>query len=247
MGRQFDQIAESFIEADIGIVTATPLSMSILFYPTVTAEDEYCLIQIGDKDTDDNYFRLSAEQFDGGPYLNVFANVRDSGDTNWAQATNDFRVNAWNHAGGSWTSATERYAICNGDFANVGINTTNITPTGINRTTIGRERDVTPDDNWIGWLAECGIWDVALTPAEFGLLASGIPPDQIRAGHLKGYYPLVRPGSLVLDMSGNGNHLNTFNNPGITEHPNLRSLPMRTGVVAIPPFKPEAVVLEHWR
>jgi hypothetical protein len=53
-----------------------------------------------------------------------------------------------------------------------------------------------------GRLAEVGIWDVALSDAEFAALLKGISPLHIRRGHLKGYWPLFGVAFPEADISG---------------------------------------------
>jgi hypothetical protein len=57
-----------------------------------------------------------------------------------------------------------------------------------------------------GRIAEVGIWDVALSDAEFGALAKGASPLRFRRDHLKGYWPLFGVAYPEADLSGNVNN-----------------------------------------
>ena len=56
-----------------------------------------------------------------------------------------------------------------------------------------------------GRIAECGIWNVALSDNEIVSLATGVPPSRIRPGSLKGYWPLWGAAFPEPDLSGNRN------------------------------------------
>jgi concanavalin A-like lectin/glucanase superfamily protein len=55
-----------------------------------------------------------------------------------------------------------------------------------------------------GLIAELGIWNIDLTPAEIAQLASGVSPALVQPGNLRGYWPLCGVGSPEPDLkSGN--------------------------------------------
>ena len=117
------------------------------------------------------------------------------------------------------------------------------TPSGHNTTYLGTTRDSLEYHN--GRIAEPAIWNVSLTPDEVNRLSAGQLPSTIRSGNLKGYWPLVRPGNVAFDKSGNGNHMTDSGGPiGMIKHPPLRG--KDSGVVAIPPYRPQAVILDDW-
>jgi len=66
--------------------------------------------------------------------------------------------------------------------------------------------DVDAAETLIGLMAECGIWNVALTAAQIQELANGVLPSAVQAANLVGYWPLTGTDSPELDRSGNGNN-----------------------------------------
>ena len=74
-----------------------------------------------------------------------------------------------------------------------------ITPASINRTSIGKRDNVSADRNFgstgTGYLADVGIWNVALTDAEVLSLSKGVSPLKVRPSALVLYCPLYGGGS----------------------------------------------------
>ena len=107
-----------------------------------------------------------------------------------ARTTTGYSINTWAHGCGVFNASNSRSAFING--GGKGTNTTNITPSGMNRTSIGVFRATNRYDPFQGSIAEVGIWNVALTDDEVLALAKGFTPDQIRPQSLIAYLPLVR-------------------------------------------------------
>ena len=66
-----------------------------------------------------------------------------------------------------------------------------------------------------GLLAEVGIWNAALSPAEIASLAKGVTCDKIRPQNLVFYAPLIRD---LLDQKG-GKTITNNNGATVANHP----------------------------
>ena len=66
-------------------------------------------------------------------------------------------------------------------------------------------------------IAECGIWNAALTAAEIASLAKGMTPDKIRPQSLVFYAPLVRN---LQDVKG-GLAITNNNAATVAAHPRI--------------------------
>lgn len=111
----------------------------------------------------------------------------------FAEATIDIATSTWFHGAAVFTSATSRACLLNG--ASKGTNATSKTPASApNRVImgVGGGTPIATPHSSTGLIAEAGIWDVALTDEEIGLLAKGISPSNIRPGNLVSYMPLIR-------------------------------------------------------
>jgi hypothetical protein len=123
----------------------------------------------------------------------VIAQTGDGTSTSGSTTTATMSANVWAHIGGVFTSSTSRTAYLNGVAATV--NTTSRTPTASNKTSIGigysQNNTVTGrfDD---GYIAEVGIWNVALTAADMLILATGASPIMVKPESLVAYYPMIR-------------------------------------------------------
>lgn len=121
---------------------------------------------------------------------NVVAQTSSSLGSGASTTSGSVSRGEWNHAAAVFASSASRIAYLNGIAATE--NTTNITPVGIDLLRIASHASSLsiffPFD---GLLAECAIWDVALTPEEIVQLALGFAPTSIRLASLVSYYPFV--------------------------------------------------------
>jgi hypothetical protein len=69
-------------------------------------------------------------------------------------------------------------------------------------------------------VAECALWNVALTAAEIDALAAGFSPLFIRPGSLVGYWPLGGAYSDYIDPIGS-NTLSATGDPAAADHPRI--------------------------
>jgi len=98
-------------------------------------------------------------------------------------------LDAWTSCGFVASSTTNRQVFVNG--AGGTVNTTSLSPSGLNQTAIGTAYKVTPGDWFGGFLGEVAIWNVALTVHEIAALAKwGRKATTIRPASLVMYQPM---------------------------------------------------------
>ena len=149
-----------FLETNTAAVTAIPFSILAWFNPD--ANNQYNTISmLADKDVTNQYFRLSLRGGDGPPGP-VTATIRQSG-ASWASSAADYSASTWQHGAAVFNSSTVRAAYLDGE--NKGTNTTNSSPTGMDRTSVGRSGDASPGDYMDGLIDEVWILDIAVSDA----------------------------------------------------------------------------------
>ena len=143
--------------------------------------------------------------------LDVNKSFVQSGGT-FSVSTNTYSANTWTHIAGTFRSGSAQPWL--GGTGGATISPTMFTPT---ETIIGARRNNTIGVYFPGRLAEVGIWNAELTPAEIASLAKGMSCDKIRPQSLVFYAPLVRD---LIDQKGG---LTITNNNGATvaNHPRV--------------------------
>jgi hypothetical protein len=180
---------DDYIEAASAVLTAAPLTMACWFRPVNTTTNFSLMSLSVDTGATDRFVLQAAGAVTGDP---VRLQITQGGTTsNAATSSSGFTANTWYHAAGVFTSSTSRKAYISGVGGTA--DTTNLTPSGVNRTGIGYH--ITSGSRTVftnGRIAEAAIWDVALDDAEIAALAKGFRPSLIRPASLRLYVPLVR-------------------------------------------------------
>lgn len=236
MAYLFDDASNEYIEVDSAPITAAPLTWSCWAYVDDLSIDS-AFMWLGDKDVSDNHWHMKC---DGNGSDQLLLRSRNNALGVDAITTNAFSVNTWHHCFAIITNSTDRTAILDGDTANKGTNTTSSAPDDIDRFTIGRNGDSTPNNEMSGRIAEVAMWDVALTEAEGVWLSKGFSPLTLthRLTNLKLYRDLIRD----LNRPYIGASMTAFNNPVVSEHPPMIysaprtfwSVPAAVGAVDLP-------------
>lgn len=207
MARHFQASSSTYISIASAVATATPLSIACWFYNYDTVYTDALLMDLHNNASASglNCFQLMCQGFGSGGGVQA---VTGDGATNEGVSSRtpnnrDWKPFNWTHAAGVFASAASRAVYMNaGDKAT---GTASITPSGINRTTIGRESQVTPGNYFYGRIMDVAIWNVALEDAEIAKLAGGVArPDSIRPESLQLYVPLPPYGAPV-DLQSNFN------------------------------------------
>ena len=142
----------------------------------------------------------------------------------WSAAftTTQHVASTWQMATGVWGSDTDRRAFLDG--GGKGTDATESILAGTQDTTaIGMMRDSTPNWAFDGQLAECAIWNVALTDAEIAMLYQGgtaMHPGMIRPSALIHYWPIYGITDPEMDLVG-GKGLALAATPLKAEHPQV--------------------------
>lgn len=208
MARDFDGSTQYGRKATFASITAYPFSMHCRAnFDTVAGGKALFTLY---KDTS-NFFTIMT---DGGSST---IRAREDGSGSGASADS-----AASPTGGTWLSALAVFAANNSRtiYVNGGSKVTN---TNTLTTTF-------PTDIFVGSLdttnflvdakiAECAIWNVALTDAEALSLAAGIAPDRIRPASLVEYFELM--GKTSPEPGRRGNTLTLTNSPTAADHPKV--------------------------
>lgn len=211
MSKVFDGSTQ-WLNNNVAPFTAAPFTMACWFNPDTVAT-EMALMFVGDKDATNNYQNLA---FRG----DVAGDPIAAGSRNTAYVFAQSSAGAagvggvWYHACGVWASATSRVAYFNG--ANSGSETTSSSPDANDTYAIGRDNDSTPARFFDGKIAECAVWDVALTAAEVAILGLGYSPLFVRPQNLIRYSPLIRVSTDLVNVT-----LTENGSPTIDTHPRI--------------------------
>ena len=130
--------------------------------------------------------------------------------------------NDWSHAACIFNASNDRKLYVNGS-SNLYSNGTNIGVTTLtDADVVGMGYGPTNGNNafYKGDMAECGLWNAALTTAEIDSLAAGFSPLFIRPNSLIGYWPLGGPYSDYTDVIGQ-NTLSATGDPAASDHPRI--------------------------
>jgi hypothetical protein len=134
-----------------------------------------------------------------------------------ADTTTAASAASWNHACGVFNAANSRTAYLNagGAFTRT---TSGASLTGANEILVGARRvSGTLGTYYTGLIAECGIWNVALTQPEIASLAKGMTCDKVRPQSLVFYAPLIRD---LQDVRG-GLTITNNNTATVADHPRV--------------------------
>jgi len=182
------------------------------FYATNFNGD--ALLSIHSKaDTNDNYLKLRLGGSGG-----ISAYVARGGSVDGPNATASVSTGTWFHVAGVFTSNTSRTIYLNG--GNSATNTTSVTPISLSELGIAtyyRDSADTYDQHLVGYAADIGIWNVALTAGEIAELAAGVSACLVRPDGLVGAYRLLDNDGDV-DWWGQ-NNLTASGSPTYTQQP----------------------------
>ena len=206
MSRLFNG-SDEYLQTSSAVVSAVPLTIAGWVYFTGSVFVSGTVLCVADTSATDHLFSLRVTG--NGSVINVRGLTRGGG---YAEAISAGAVtaNAWQHVAFISSATNAREALVMGGGS--GTNATSATPLNLDASSIGRQCDNSPGDYFPGRLAEIGVWNVALTTAEVGILAAGYSPLFVRPQSLIAYYPLIRDEDQ--DRVG-GYDMTAFNAPAI--------------------------------
>jgi hypothetical protein len=212
MARLFDRASDEYLQLDSAPVTAAPFTFGAWCRTDIdTTTDDYCIMQIQDKDSEQNYWRLTADGADGAGDFRMYA---QDGSIAGPASTVIPVVDRWYHVIGIEVASTWRGIYIDGLPRSS--NSTDISPAGADSVTIGYEGDSTPGDGWDGAIAEAFLYNTNLRLPEIWMLSCGVPPSQIRPQNLVAYWPLFGTDR---DMGKSRFHMTPYNTPSWADHP----------------------------
>lgn len=187
--------------------TAAPVTLACWFNPNATSLQT--LMQLGDAGAT-NYLMLYVQTAGVFSLLSAAYDGSSVGTSNASTVS----TSTWQHACAVFTSTTSRQVYLDGSAGS--LDTTTVTPTGIDDLSLGRRLTSGNARVFDGYLAEAGVWSVALTAAEIAALAAGYSPRFIRPQSLIFYAPLVRS---TLELTGTG--VTESGTVGVVDHPSI--------------------------
>jgi hypothetical protein len=138
---------------------------------------------------------------------------RQNGDTgNFPVGGTTLTTGVWNHVGCCVSFGSNGKVYLNGvnDTASFGSGSaattagTFVSSTGVNHDGLGAFFTVAVPTSTArqldGRLAECALWNVELTAADFASLAKGFTPDQVRPESLVAYWPMTGNASNIAEL-----------------------------------------------
>ena len=194
MARDFEVGTSDYVEKTSAIVSAYPFSFGCWIKPESVAAG--AILSIAVSGSTDNYWKL---EISGSNVIRF--RTRASAANSDALTAATVSVGTWYYVGLTATSATSRAVFLGTDK---GTNTTNKTPTGMDRTSIGRSAESTGNGYFDGIISQPCIWNVALSDADHALLAGGDHPLSVQNGSIVSYWPF-NGGSPELDSVGSNN------------------------------------------
>lgn len=108
-----------------------------------------------------------------------------------ADTSTGFSANTWHHGCAVFAGKDDFRAYIDGGSEGSNTAASDVSGT-MDNISIGRLTRSTPQNYTTGLIAECAIWDVALTAAQVSVLADGRAPSNLAPSSLVFYAPIVR-------------------------------------------------------
>ena len=211
---------QDYYEISVPLILTYPLSLACWFWTTNQGTNQMLMGLYDNAESTSHIADLYYRSVDDTIRARSFAPVPTFGR---AISTSTLQDETWTHCGGRFVSTTERSVYFQG--VNENTDTTSSDPTTPNVFDIGRQGDSSPA-NWMdGVIAEIGIWDVALTDAEFAEMGVHYKsPLFIRPENLFGYYaPIWESGvGRLVNYAPNAKRnldMEAFATPQYSAHP----------------------------
>jgi hypothetical protein len=166
-----------------------PVSMACWFNADATTADMDLMNLCPDTGTDDG-FRLRAAGGTGGDPIQMIS--REGGAEGSASTSAGFSTGTWHHACGVVSAVDARAAYLDGGSKGTGSGTQDVALAATSKIAVGAYRTDSTFNEFDGKIAECAIWNVALSDEEVLVLAKGYSPLLVRPQSLVFYAPLVR-------------------------------------------------------
>jgi len=213
MARAFSSASSQYGELT-GTFPNVPLTMACWF--NRSAAQAQVIMAVG---TGANGSRAGT-WLDAGNYSNFVVSNSTGSVTSNVAITTATTAGVWYHLVGVTSSTTSRLAYLNGTASSTA--TTSVTMDTPDYIDLGtRTVGGTKAAYFSGRLADCAVWDAALTQDEVTSLYKGMSPLHIRPANLKFYAPLWGNASPEINLCGGTVTLG--NSPTKYDHPRIYS------------------------
>ncbi len=210
MARSFDSALSQYCQVDSNLaVTGPPFWISAWVFPVAHADQAVCFL--GDKDAAEEHHMLFIVQ--GG---RVQARTISTGSGYaFAETVTTVTLSAWQHVMGVWAAHDDRRVYLGGT---PWANDTFRSATGLDRTSVGRAGDSTPEGYFAGRIAELAVGTGTPSDSQVAALAGGFDPRLVfPRSSLRAFWPFLGGDEDLL-----GEHsLTAYNSPSWAEHPPL--------------------------
>jgi len=160
---EFDGTTDYFVNTSNLIVTGVPFSMTG-WYRTTSDSTTQSVCNVADFAGGSNQMGLDLSGTESGDPVRAYSQAGSFA----ASSLQGYTINTWEHIAGVWASATSRVVSLNGVGGTP--NTTNLTPAGLDNTSVGMKRDDSADGDFSGRLADVRVYNRALSDAEVAAL-----------------------------------------------------------------------------
>lgn len=210
----FDDGASQYLGIASAVLTATPITMACWMYcdDAGAEQDVMTLVETT------NYYRFQLTARGDAVGDRIRAQIESAGGFTHAETSAGYSVNTWHPICAVFTSNVSRAVYIDG--GNKGTDTTDRTPSGIDKTFIAAISGA--GDFFSGRVAEAAFWNAAFTDEDVALHATGVPPWKIRPSNLVACYPL-NVAAMIHDIIG-GYNMTAYNAPVTAEHPPVATL-----------------------
>jgi hypothetical protein len=216
MARAFTAASTQYLSCASAPVTTYPLTLAAWVRP-VALSGARAILGVGVNGG--THRILMQHNFGGGLHLQITA--IDAEGAAGGTLASGLTAGSWAHVAGVFesNSNTTWTPYINGSSSGLVRSDGNITrnPSGLNFLGVGARFATTVGLPYDGDIAECGIWNAALTAAEIASLAKGMTCDKVRPQSLVFYAPLVRD---LIDYKG-GLTITNNNTATVANHPRV--------------------------
>ena len=195
MARDFNGTSH-YLESSTMPVSAYPFTLACWVNPDSQAGAQF-LFGFGSSTLTNHYTYLGMRgDLVGDPFGIIIIAGGSAGN---AQTTTAYQNGQWQHICGVFTSATSRAIFRDG--AGKGTSSVNIPfSASLDLFSVARlSRGAASSGYSNCQVAECAVWDAALSDGEVALLAKGVSPITVRPTNIKTYHPVIGKHSPEID------------------------------------------------
>lgn len=213
MSYSFSSSNNQYLSTTSSPVTTKPLTIAVWFY-TGNTSGNTAMVALDLAGAPAEGFRLFTTN------QTVRASEAKNGSGVNIDATANYSTNTWSHAAAVWVDGNfplGRIYLNGGNSALATAYALYDYDIAANQILIGSRTNTTTGLYFNGYLADIGIWNVALTAGEIAMLSKGFACNKVRPQKLVFYAPLVRNS---IDLR-NGRTITNNNTATVSDHPRI--------------------------